>query len=101
MQRILHTVAINYKYGQDIQNLLKYHSIVTHKLEEKLKDLLDANARIEDLHMEEERLEKLVKKYQGTKYIMSSAEEIMSMEIENAKKEITAVSRFIKSIRSV
>ena len=46
--------------------------VVTHTLEEKLKDLLDANTRIEDLHMEEERLEKLVKKYQGTNYIMSS-----------------------------
>ena len=96
IQRILQTVATTYENDQDIQDLLKRHSIVTHKLEEKLKDLLDANARIEDLHMEEDRLEKLVKKYQGNNYITSSTEKIISMEIENEKKCINSSIRIVK-----
>ncbi len=49
---------------EDTQNLSRHHNKVAANLEEKMKDLISATSKIEDLELEEQRLECLVKIYQ-------------------------------------
>ena len=78
VDKIIQAVVGRYKIDENIQNLLNHHDIIAANLEEKMKDLIAATSKIEDLELEEQRLENLVKNYQKSDYVMSTAAENMS-----------------------
>ena len=64
MDKIIQVVIDRYMIDEDTQIFSRYHNIVAANLEEKMKDLIAATSKIEDLELEEQRLECLVKSYQ-------------------------------------
>jgi len=47
--KVIQAVVDKFKEDEDIQNLLRHHSIIAANLEEKMKGLIAATTRIEDL----------------------------------------------------
>jgi len=90
--KVIQAVVDKFKEDEDIQNLLRHHSIIAANLEEKMKDLIAATTRIEDLEKEEQRLEDLVKKYIKADYTMPAAVNIISTEIQDNSKALRDMS---------